>query len=223
MVINGRSIKGAIFDMDGVILDSLSIWTDMAGRFAEKYGHEAFEEFSKAVFSMSIEQGVELFKERYGSDQASGEILQEIQDFIRDGYAAVKLKNGAKDLMESLSAEGIKITAATSNFREPVQKALERNGLSGYVDRIFTSTEVGSSKHDPEIYDLAAAHMGTIPEETIVFEDSLYALKTAKAAGYHTAGIYDAFGEPDQDGLKAEAEFYVNDPAEFLNKYLIPK
>ena len=93
---------------------------------------------------------------------------------------------------------------------------LERNGLLGYVDRIFTNTEVGSSKNDPEIFDLAAKHMGTLPGETLVFEDSLYALKTAKAAGYHTVGVYDAIGEPDQEGLKAEADIYVQAPGEFL-------
>ena len=61
----------------------------------------------------------------------------------------------------------------------------------------------------PPIYHLAAEALGTAPAETLVFEDSLYALKTAKAAGYRTVGVFDAHGETDQAGLQAAAEVYL--------------
>lgn len=219
MKINGIEIKGVIFDMDGVILDSLSIWIKLSKQFAEKLGPEAGEDLNEKIFSMSTEQSIRYFKEQYGLEQSYEELMQELKDFTEDFYYnEVEAKKGAKELMEHFSAAGIKMTAATSSLRNNIEHALERNGLLGYIDRIFTNTEVGSSKHDPEIYDLAAEYMGTKPGETLVFEDSLYALKTAKAAGYHTAGVYDAIGEPDQEGLKAEADIYLNDPGEFLIK-----
>lgn len=74
--------------------------------------------------------------------------------------------------------------AATSSPREHVTKALQRNGLYGYLQQIYTTGEVGISKHEPLIYQLAAKSLGTKPEETLVFEDSLYALKTAKMQGF---------------------------------------
>ena len=219
MKINGAEIKGVIFDMDGVILDSLSIWIKLGRQFVEKHGLEAEEDLYEKIFSMSTEQSIAYFKEHYGLEQSYEELMQELKDYTEDFYYhEVKTKKGAKELMESFSAAGIRMTAATSSLRNNIEHALERNGLLGYIDMIFTNTEVGSSKHDPEIYDLAARSMGTKPGETLVFEDSLYALKTAKAAGYHTVGVYDAIGEPDQKGLKAEADVYVNDPAEFLVK-----
>ncbi len=219
MKINGKEIKGVIFDMDGVILDSLSIWIKLSKQFAKKLGPEAGEDLNEKIFSMSTEQSIKYFKEQYGLEQSYEELMQELKDFTEDFYYnEVKAKKGAKELMEIFSAAGIKMTAATSSLRNNIEHALERNGLLGYIDRIFTNTEVGSSKHDPEIYDLAAEYMGTKPGETLVFEDSLYALKTAKAAGYNTAGVYDAIGEPDQEGLKAEADIYLNDPGDFLVK-----
>ena len=217
MRINGKEIKGAIFDMDGVILDSLLIWNELGERFAEKLGPGADKDLSEKIFSMSAEESIEYFREHYGLKQSKEELMQELLDFSRDFYYnKVKAKEGAKELMERFSAAGIRMVVATSNMRNNIEHALERNGLLGYVDRIFTNTEVGSSKNDPEIFDLAAKHMGTLPGETLVFEDSLYALKTAKAAGYHTVGVYDAIGEPDQEGLKAEADIYVQAPGEFL-------
>ena len=88
-----------------------------------------------------------------------------------------------------------------------------------YLDKIFTNTEVGVSKHSPDIFNLAAEYMGTTLDETLVFEDSLYALKTAKAAGYIAVGVYDAKGEPDQDGVKNSGDYYIKEMSEFLEIY----
>ena len=101
------------------------------------------------------------------------------------------------------------MVAATSSPRSHVERALTRTGLRNYIDKIFTNSEVGVSKHEPDIYNLAAEYMGTDPSETLVFEDSLYALKTAKAAGYVTVGIYDAKGEKNQAGLLENAKLYL--------------
>lgn len=103
------------------------------------------------------------------------------------------------------------MTAATSSPREHVERALERNGLLGYLDKVFTVAENGKSKHHADIFDEAAAYMGTSPEETYVIEDSLYALRTAKEAGYRCVGIYDKCGEPDQKGLEETADIYLQD------------
>ena len=84
-----------------------------------------------------------------------------------------------------------------------------------YLKAVFTTGEVGVSKHEPVIYHLAAERLGTAPAETLVFEDSLYALKTAAAAGYRTVGVFDASGEADQAGLSAAAEVYLTSLTEF--------
>lgn len=203
-------IKGVIFDIDGVLLDSMIIWTDLGERYLKSIGKEPEEGLTEKLFSMSMEQGAEYLKDKYNIDESVPEILDDINNISKIFYYnEVEAKPGVKELLEDFSSRGIKMVAATSSPRGHVERALTRVGLLEFIDRIFTNGEVGVSKHEPDIYNLAAEHMGTAPSETLVFEDSLYALKTAKSAGYVTVGIYDARGEKDQAGLKENAELYL--------------
>ncbi len=210
-----QKIKGVIFDVDGVLLDSLEIWTDLGARYLISIGKVPEEGLADVLFSMSMEQGAEYLKENYDIDRSAEEIVTGLQNMLRDFYYyEVQAKPGADQLLRAICDAGISITAATSSPREHIERALERNGLLGYISRMFTNSEVGKSKHFPDIYHAAAAEMHTAPEETIVFEDSLYALKTAAAAGYHTIGVADCKGEPDQDGLREAADIYVSELCE---------
>lgn len=211
-------IKGVIFDIDGVLLDSMEIWTDLGARYLMSLGKEPEEGLAGILFSMSMEQGAEYLTEHYSLGLTPEEVTDGLSGMLRDFYFyEVAAKPGAAALMERFRAEGIKMTAATSSPAEHVGRALERNGMLGYLDRIFTVAEVGTSKHSPEIFDEAAAFMGTSRDETLVFEDSLYALRTAAEAGFHTVGVFDAGGEDDQKGMKETAEIYIKDLSEMLS------
>ncbi len=207
-----HEIKGVIFDVDGVLLDSLEIWTDLGARYLISIGKSPEEGLADILFSMSMEQGAEYLKENYDIDRSAEDIVTGLRNMLRGFYYyEVQAKPGADQLLRTISNAGISITAATSSPREHIERALERNGLLGYISRMFTNSEVGKSKHFPDIYNAAAAGMRTAPEETIVFEDSLYALRAAAAAGYHTIGVADCKGEPDQDGLREAADIYISD------------
>ena len=156
-----------------------------------------------------LEEAKEL-QTHYALPQSAAEVGAGIADMLRDFYFyEVPAKDGAAALLAALTARGVKLAAATSSPREHVTRALERLGLLGYFTRLFTTAEVGVSKHEPTIYLLAAEALHAAPAETLVFEDSLYALKTAKAAGFYTIGVYDADGETDQAGLQMAADLYV--------------
>ncbi len=204
------SIRGAIFDADGVLLDSLFIWKHLGSRYLQKRGIPAAPDLDTRLFSMSLEQGAACLKREYALPESEEALRHALQEMLRDFYVnVVGLKSGAAALLRSFSEEGIPMALATSSPRTFVEKALQRNGVLHYFEgRIFTTGELGSSKHKPEIYLAAAESLGTAPAETLVFEDSLYALRTAKAAGFRTVGVYDADGEPDQEGLKEEADVY---------------
>ena len=123
-------------------------------------------------------------------------------------------------MLQFLQKQNVKMIAATSSPREHVTKALQRNGLYDYLQQIYTTGEVGVSKHEPVIYQLAANSLGTKPEETLVFEDSLYALKTAKNAGFRAIGVYDADGETDQEGVRQTGELYLTSLLEFRQYWM---
>ena len=215
-----QDIRGVIFDVDGVLLDSMEIWTDLGARYLISIGKVPEEGLAETLFSMSMEQGAEYLKENYDIDRSAEDIVTGLRNMLRDFYYyEVQAKPGADQLLRAISEAGISITAATSSPREHIERALERNGLLGYISRMFTNSEVGKSKHFPDIYNAAAADMHTAPEETMVFEDSLYALKTAAAAGYHTIGVADCKGEPDQDGLRETADIYISELREAVELF----
>ena len=213
-------IKGAIFDIDGVLLDSMGIWDDLGARYLQSIGKIPEEGLNKILFSMSMEQGADYLNEHYSLNKQTDEIVKGLGRMLETFYFdEVPGKPGSNELLEYLKEQNIKMAAATSSPREHVEKALSRNGLIGFIDRIFTTGEVGVSKHSSDIYNLAADFLGIKPEETLVFEDSLYALKTAKNAGYVSIGVYDSKGESDQTGLKNTADIYLKDLKDFANLY----
>ena len=203
-------IKGVIFDLDGVLLDSMLIWEDLGARYLEKHGLAAEAGLNRILFPMSMEQGAEYLASHYPLGLSPAEVLADLRDLLQNFYFdEVAAKEGAGELLGHLAARGIRITAATSSPREHVTRALARNGLLPFIEKIFTTSEIGTSKHEPDIYNTAASFMGTEPSETAVFEDSLYALKTAKAAGYAAFGVFDAHGESDQTQMRRIADVYV--------------
>ncbi len=211
-------IKGIIFDIDGVVLDSMSIWNDLGARYLRSLNVEPEEGLNEILFSMSMEQGADYLKEHYKLKRSTASILNGIQDMLRDFYYyEVPAKPGAKELMEFLKEKGMRITAATSSPRSHIEKALTRNKLLRYVEVIYTTGEIGISKHSPDIYNKAASYMKLAPAEVLVLEDSLYALKTAKEAGYKTAGVYDKDGETDQAGVEATGDIYIRNLSELIS------
>ena len=208
-------IKGIIFDIDGVLLDSLGIWDDLGARYLQSIGVKPEEGLNEILFSMSMEQGASYLNEHYDLQKSDAEVHMGLSQMLEDFYFNEVLpKPGAKELLEFVKSKGIKVTAATSSPRIHIEKALERNGMLKFFEKIFTNSEVGASKHSPEIYNAAAAFLGTKPSETLVFEDSLYALKTAKNAGFNTVGVYDIKGESDQEGVRNTGDHYVKELTE---------
>ena len=74
-----------------------------------------------------------------------------------------------------------------------MEAALDRCGVRTYFSALFTCTQVGSGKDEPHIYRAALRHLGTGRADTLVFEDALYAARTAKGDGFVTVGVADAY------------------------------
>ena len=209
-------IRGAIFDLDGVLLDSMGIWRDLGARYLRARGISPAPGLGEVLFAMSMEQGAAYLKTHYSLPEGEVEIWDGIAALLADYYGyEVPAKPGAEELLQFFSRRGIPMAAATSSPRNHVERALTRLGLRPYLKTILTTTEIGESKHAPTIYHRAAVALGTVPAETLVFEDSLYAMQTAKAAGYRTVGVYDGQGEPNQAGLRQAAEVYLTELAAF--------
>lgn len=120
----------------------------------------------------------------------------------------VKLKDGAPELLSALRAHCVYMSIATMSDERLGMLALERLGVGDFFAGAVSCSNYGA-KTKPDVYLAAADLIYAIPEETIVFENSLYAIKTAKKAGFVTAGVAD-ISESDDAGMKQTADFYAD-------------
>ena len=204
-------IKGAIFDLDGTLLDSMSIWDTIGEDYLRSLGIEPKENLAETFKTFTLEESAEYYRTHYGVTDTVAEIVDGVNSMIEALYRdTVPLKDGVLQFLEALSQNGVKTCIATVTDRYLVEAALERLHVRKYFSEIFTTAEVGCGKNDPRIYRTALAHLGTDRAETIVFEDAFHALMTAKNDGFKVAAIYDRH-ESRQAEMKANGDFYITD------------
>ena len=208
-------IKGAIFDLDGTILDSMFIWYTIGEDYLRSLGKEPKENLKETFKTFTLEQAAEYYRENYGVTLSVNEIVDGVNKMVERYYAeTVKLKPGVEVFLEKLKAKGVKMCIATVTDKHLVEVALSRLCVRDCFSEIFTCASVGHSKEEPHIYREAQKHLGTSKKETVVFEDALYALKTAKLDGFITVGVYDIH-EENQAELKTTADYYIEDYSKF--------
>lgn len=216
--INIKDIKGAIFDLDGTVLNSMYIWDEIGVRYLKKLGIEPDAKFKKEFKELSLRQAAEYYRDYFKIDISMEEIINGVNKMVESFYFdEVLKKDNVENVLELLKANGVKMCVATATDKYLVEKALERNGILDYFSEIYTCAIVDAGKDEAKIYDVAREHLGTPIENTIIFEDALYAIKTAKNAGYTVIGIEDVSAKEDAEEIKKICDIYVKDHFELFN------
>ena len=206
-----NNLLAIIFDADGTILDSMYIWRELGGRYLRSIDIEPERNLAEILYPLSLEQGCMYLKERYALEQTLPEIREGVVRIIQDFYIdEVELKDGIKNFLDSMLEKNIPMVIATSGDRTLLNAALERNGIAGYFNAIFTCSELETTKQEPKIYLECAKFFGLEPHNIAVFEDSLFALETAKAAGFITFGVEDDSNIEDRERIIEIADFYTD-------------
>ena len=207
-------LKGAIFDFDGTLVDSMYIWDTIGEDYLRSLGKEPHEDLKETFMTLTLEEAAEYYRTHYGVTLSVKEIVDGVNTMVEGIYRTrVALKQGVADFLAQLKDNGTRMCIATVTDRYLVEETLDRLGILQYFSEIFTCAEVGYGKDKPIIYRKALEHLGTTKNETYDFEDSLFALKTAKADGFTTVGVYDRH-ENRQDNLKNLADYYIVDFAD---------
>ncbi len=205
-------ILGAIFDMDGTLTDSMFIWRDVGKRYLISCGVTPDDNMREETKMLTVFETAEYFRKKYGLKKTNEEIYAGVNALLWPMYRdEVSPKDGVLLLLDRLKERGIPMVVATATDRHLVDMVLDKNGLLGYFSEIFTTGAVGAGKEDPLIFEMALECLGTPKSETIVFEDTLYAIKTAKNAGFPVAGIYDDSQDYLQDEIKVVSDYYITD------------
>ncbi len=205
-------IKGVIFDIDGTLLDTMPFWTDVGARYLKSVHVEAREGLGRILFSMTLEEGTRYLKEAYSLPYTEEEIRRGVLDQIAHFYQQeADFKPGMKEILRKYHEAGTPMVLATTNDRQLAVNAFTRLGVMDWFHGIYTATELNTSKKEPFIYETAARSMGTLIEETAVYEDVLHAIATAKKAGFHTVAVYDSCSEDDWDEIIEIADETIGD------------
>ena len=207
---NMNNIKGAIFDLDGTVFDSMHIWSEIGLRFLKEKGVEPEPGIEDEFVTMSMTQAAEYYIKNIDPNETVLGVVQAVNKLVEGFYYnEVLLKDGIKEFLEFLKQKGVKMCVATATDKHLVEKALTRNGIRDYFSEIFTCTSVGAGKDSPVIYDKALEFLGTDKNETYIFEDALYAIKTANEAGYKILGIKDVSEKAAPETVKSFCTFYI--------------
>ena len=203
-------LQSAIFDMDGTLLDSMGMWRTRAETLVRSHGATPPPDLNSRVNHLSVREGAALCKELCGLPGTVDELAEEVWGQIEQFYRhEVQPKAGLVKFLSLLKMEGVWMYVATATDRPLAEAALRCAGIDGFFRGIVTIQEAGKNKYESaEVYERALRRLRSTKKDTVVFEDALYALRTAKAAGFRTAAVYDPT-EPEQEEMRRLADYYI--------------
>jgi HAD superfamily hydrolase (TIGR01509 family) len=205
--------KGAIFDLDGTLLDSMGVWDDLDAQSLAKRGIEIPDDFGSTVASMQFRDIAVYTIARFKLSDTPEDLMQEWNDMAAKAYATtVRLKAHAADYLRYLKDSGARLAVATTLPPELRNPALRHAGIAECFDAICSVEDAGGQgKEHPDVYLYAAGRLGVAPEHCTVFEDLLVGVSTAKAIGMHPWAMYDPSSAQQWGEISALAEGAIHD------------
>ena len=206
-----HNFKGAIFDMDGTLLDSMPVWKRLTQGYLAQFGVHITDQDYAVTEGFSQPQVAQYFADRYPDlpGDAQG-IMDGMDELITARYETIaRPKDGVLDFLEGLRRRGVKMAVATLTARRHAEKALRDRDMLDYFDFMLTIEDIGVSKREPDIYLQSAARMGLEPAECTVFEDAPYACTTAKRAGFYVCGVAEPAYAAGETELRAASDLII--------------
>ena len=213
--------KIIVFDVDGVLLDSMSIWANSANLYLlDVYGIEAPLELDKTCATMSLLEAGEYIKKMYPQiTETPRQLADGVAESIRERYVRLPEKPGMHKTIRKLYEEGLTLYLATASEEENVKGALTNLGVWDCFTDIFTCTEIGYSKNYTEYYEKVAGRIGVSCKELVMVEDSLHSMITAKKAGLMVVGVYEESSADKAEEIRKVCDVYL-EKLEELPKWL---
>ena len=184
------NFDAAIFDLDGTLLDTMSVWDGILAAPLAARGLPCPRDYVVRVHSLSFNEAAEYTVSRFGLQESPERLLDEWDALSLDEYAnRVTLLPGAREYLSRLRTLGVRLAVATSLPERLYVPCLQRLGLTGSFDAFCSTDETRRGKSEPYVFLLAARRLGVEPSRCLVLDDSREALSSASRAGMQ---IYDA-------------------------------
>jgi len=197
-------IKAMIFDLDGTLLDSLQMWSDLVSRFLRSRGIEPPPGIDDEVKSMTVSEASAYIVRRFSLPMREEEAEQWVSEAAWTAYTEeLPLKHGAEQFLRAAKELGIPCALATVTYPALLPALLSRLGIADCFQAVLTAEDFPEGKNEPNMYLAAAEKLHAAPQETLVFEDALYAAKTAQSAGFTVIGMRDSSAESEWEALES--------------------
>ncbi len=213
------NFKGLIFDLDGTLIDSMNVWTEIDAEFLKEYEIDFPENFYEDIKDLSFADTAFYFADKLKIPMTPKEIMDKFNAMAREKYEkTVPLKKGVYDFIMQEKKKGTKLCVATANNKELAVLALKRLGIYDAMDFVLTCDEISAGKGTPEIYIKSAEKMELDISETAVFEDVLIAVDSAKSAGFYVVGVSEETASDDREKIKEKCDLFIEDYTCLLEK-----
>ena len=213
-----ENVKAVLFDMDGTLVDSLWVWGEIDIEYLGRHGYEVPADLQHTIEGMSFSEAAVYFKEHFKLAASAQEIQAEWIEMAKDTYAhEVPLKPGALRFLKYLKERGILMGIATSSSRDLLETVLRSLKLSEYMDCCMTSWEAGAGKPAPDIYQKVAKELGVLPEECLVFEDTVAGIQAGLSAGSRVCAVAEEQSLRWKDKILELADYYIESFDEVLD------
>ena len=197
--------KYAIFDMDGTLIDSMVFWKNLATEYLTSKGIlQIPADILEQIKPMTMSESAALFRREFG---LTGDVEAQMNEMMEDHYRnVIPLKPGAWEYLENLHRQGVRMCVASATAEHLMESCLTRLGVRQYFEFLLSCETVGAGKRSPLVYQEAARRLGAVPGQIAVYEDALYAVQTAKAAGFHVVGVYDDSAADSWQAIEQESD-----------------
>ena len=210
-------ISGAIFDLDGTLLDSTEMWRGAASRYITSLRKNPEPDLGEKTKAMTLPALCKYLKEEYRIATTEEKIAKGFNTILREDYLeSVDIKEYVPILLEKFKQKGISMCITTSTDKAIAEEILARLGIRDYFSQIVTCKEAGGGKEDPEVFLHAHDMLGTPKDETVVIEDGVLAIRGAKEAGFYVIAIADESEKENEPEIKQLADKYIESFKELL-------
>lgn len=206
----GKFYDGILTDMDGTILDSMGMWTEIDRRFLEKRGIVMDDEYTDRLKTMTFPDAADFTISRYGLKESPEDIMHEWDEMCIEMYKTeIDLKRGVREALVEWKKMEIPVAIVSLSKEFMVRTAVKMYGIEPLLTDLVYMESTNKGKDVPDSFFYGADLLGVKPERCLVLEDSLTAMRTAKAAGFIVCAVEDDSAKADREAIYQVADYYM--------------